>query len=70
EKKCHAGVCKSLVRFAIVAETCKGCGLCLRNCPTEAISGENKELHHIDAELCVQCGVCYEDCPFDAVTVE
>ena len=70
EKKCRAGVCKSLVRFAIDAETCKGCGLCMRNCPTEAISGEKKELHHIDAELCVQCGVCYEDCPFDAVIVE
>ncbi len=70
EKKCHAGVCKSLVRFTINAETCRGCGLCLRDCPTKAVSGEKKALHHIDAELCVQCGVCYEDCPFDAVTVE
>jgi NADH:ubiquinone oxidoreductase subunit F (NADH-binding)/(2Fe-2S) ferredoxin len=67
EKKCRAGVCKSLVRFAIDAETCKGCGLCMRDCPTKAVSGEKKEPHHIDAELCVQCGVCYEDCPFDAV---
>jgi NADH-quinone oxidoreductase subunit F len=70
EKTCHAGVCKSLVRFAINAETCKGCGLCLRDCPTEAVSGEKQEPHHINAELCVQCGVCYEDCPFDAVLVE
>jgi len=70
DKKCCAGVCKSLVRFAIDAETCKGCGLCLRECPTKAISGEKKEPHHIDSELCVQCGVCYEDCPFDAVIVK
>ena len=70
DKKCRAGVCKSLVRFAINAETCKGCGLCLRDCPTKAISGEKKEPHHIDSELCVQCGVCYEDCPFDAVIVK
>jgi len=70
QKKCLAGVCKSLVRFAISAETCKGCGLCLRDCPTKAISGEKKEPHHIDTELCVQCGVCYENCPLDAVTVE
>jgi NADH-quinone oxidoreductase subunit F len=70
DKKCRAGVCKSLVRFAIDAETCKGCGLCMRDCPTKAVSGEKKEPHHIDAELCVQCGVCYEDCPFDAVIVE
>ncbi len=70
QKKCFAGVCKSLVRFAINDETCKGCGLCLRDCPTKAISGEKKEPHHIDTESCVQCGVCYEDCPFDAVIVK
>lgn len=70
KKKCHAGVCKSLVRFTISDEICKGCGMCLRDCPTKAISGEKKEIHHIEAELCVQCGVCYENCPFDAVIVE
>jgi len=70
EKKCRAGVCKSLVRFVIDAEACKGCGLCLRDCPAEAVSGEKQEPHLINAESCVQCGVCYEDCPFDAVKVE
>ena len=70
DKKCRAGVCKSLVRFVIDAEACNGCGLCKRDCPAEAVSGEKKEPHRIDAELCIQCGVCYEDCPFDAVTVE
>jgi NADH:ubiquinone oxidoreductase subunit F (NADH-binding)/(2Fe-2S) ferredoxin len=70
DKKCRAGVCKSLVRFTIDAEACNGCGLCLRCCPAEAVSGAKKEPHRIDAELCIQCGVCYEDCPFDAVTVE
>jgi NADP-reducing hydrogenase subunit HndC len=70
QKKCLAGVCKSLVRFDINAESCKGCGLCLRDCPTKAISGEKKEPHHIDTELCVQCSVCYEACPFDAVIVK
>ena len=70
QKKCRAGVCKALVKFTIEAEACKGCGLCIRNCPTEAITGEKKGPHSIDAETCVQCGVCYEDCPFDAVMVE
>ena len=48
-------------------EACKGCGLCAKNCPQEAISGERKEPHEIDQELCIKCGVCFEVCPFDAV---
>jgi len=69
EGKCPAGVCKPLVQFKIDSQTCKGCGLCKRNCPTESISGEKKEVHTIDAATCVKCGVCYEECPFDAVAV-
>ena len=70
DKKCPAGVCKALVSFAIDAEDCKGCGICLKDCPTDAISGEKKAPHRIDSAVCIQCGVCYENCPFDAVTVE
>ena len=69
EGKCPAGVCKALVQFHIDSQSCKGCGLCKRNCPTESISGEKKEAHTIDAATCVKCGVCYEECPFDAVAV-
>ncbi|HDZ21016.1 hypothetical protein LCGC14_0254430 [marine sediment metagenome] len=69
-KRCPAGVCTSLVNFGIDSEACKGCGLCLKDCPTEAISGEKKAPHRIDETVCVQCGVCYEACPFDAITVE
>ncbi len=70
DRKCHAGVCKSLVSFAIDDEACNGCDLCRRCCPVEAVSGAKKQPHRIDAELCIKCGVCYEDCPFDAVIVE
>jgi NADH-quinone oxidoreductase subunit F len=67
QKKCPAGVCQALVTFTIDEEACRGCGLCMRDCPTEAISGEKKKPHHIDSDTCVTCGVCYEECPFDAV---
>ncbi len=70
DKKCSAGVCKALVTFGIDAEDCKGCGICLKDCPTDAISGEKKAPHRIDSAVCIQCGVCYENCPFDAVTAE
>ena len=65
--KCPAGVCKALTEFVIDAEACKGCGICSKNCPSDAISGEKKEPHAIDVEQCITCGICYEECPFDAV---
>ena len=67
DKKCPAGVCQALVTFSIDEEACKGCGLCVRDCPTDAISGEKKAPHRIDSGTCISCGVCYEECPFDAI---
>ncbi|NQT53710.1 4Fe-4S binding protein, partial [bacterium] len=68
-KTCPAGVCKALVEFRIDAQACRGCTKCLRNCPSDAITGEKKQPHAIDDAKCVKCGVCYEECPFDAVGV-
>ena len=62
-KSCPAHVCKKLIAYVIEPETCVGCLLCLKNCPTGAIRGELKKAHVIDQELCVKCGACYEVCP-------
>ena len=70
DRKCLAGVCKALVRFRIDPEACKGCMICGKACPSDAITGEKKEPHTIDADKCIKCGVCYEECKFNAVTVE
>jgi NADP-reducing hydrogenase subunit HndC len=68
DKKCLAGTCKALVNFTIDAEVCTGCGICMRDCPTNAITGEKKQAHIIDHAVCIQCGVCRDQCPFGAIT--
>jgi NADP-reducing hydrogenase subunit HndC len=69
EKRCPAGACKSLVQYSIQSDKCKGCGICLRNCPVSAISGEKQQAHVIDQAKCTRCGTCFEVCPakFSAV---
>ncbi len=67
DKKCPGRVCKALIRFTIDQQNCTGCGVCLKNCPEEAISGEKKEAHVINPELCSRCGICLDKCKFDAI---
>ena len=67
DKSCPAGVCRHLVHFEIMADKCKGCTLCARNCPAGAITGKVKEAHVIDQSKCVKCGVCMDNCRFSAI---
>lgn len=67
QKKCRAGVCKKLIQYHIKADKCRGCTLCARHCPVNAISGSVKEPHVIDAVKCIKCGACMEKCRFDAI---
>ncbi len=67
DKKCPAKICKALITYEIIEDKCTGCTVCAKKCPVDAISGERKEIHHIDQEICIKCGVCYSRCKFDAI---
>ncbi|CAH2213781.1 NADH-quinone oxidoreductase subunit NuoF [Tepidibacter aestuarii] len=67
DKKCTSKVCRSLVKYVILEDKCKGCGLCTRNCNIGAISGKLQEPHVIDSDLCVRCGMCMHVCRFKAI---
>ena len=68
--KCPAGVCRDLISFRIDSDLCTGCGICLKQCPVDAITGEKKQTHFIDIETCTRCGTCRTVCKFGAVIVE
>ncbi len=66
EQRCPAGACTALASYTIT-DACKGCGLCKKNCPVDAITGEPKKLHIINPEICIRCGACMPKCPFKAI---
>ena len=66
EKRCPAGQCHHLLSYKIT-DACKGCSLCAKNCPVNAISGEPKKKFVIDQTKCIKCGACITKCPFKAI---
>lgn len=70
DKKCPAKSCPDLLEYTIDADKCRGCTLCAKKCPANAISGEVKSAHRIDRDKCIKCGSCVSVCRFGAVNVD
>ena len=70
EKKCPAKSCPELLSYSIDPDKCRGCTLCAKKCPADAISGEVKSAHSVDTSKCIKCGSCVSVCRFGAVNVD
>ena len=69
EKRCPGEVCRELIEYYIDEDACKGCGVCKKHCPQNAITGEKKKPHQIEQDKCIKCGICRDACKFDAIKV-
>lgn len=67
DKQCRALECKAMSKITINEEKCKGCGLCQKSCPVEAIEGQAREKRVINQDKCIKCGTCLSSCPFKAI---
>jgi len=72
DKSCPACSCSALIHFEVTPDLCTKCGICVKNCPVNCISGgtggkKGEKVAFIGDEACIRCGVCFEKCPFDAI---
>jgi Pyruvate/2-oxoacid:ferredoxin oxidoreductase delta subunit len=65
KRRFHSSGWQALVE----AETCTGCGECIKPCPQAAISMNDKNVALINHEYCVGCGICKMHCPVDAINI-
>jgi NADH:ubiquinone oxidoreductase subunit F (NADH-binding)/(2Fe-2S) ferredoxin/formate hydrogenlyase subunit 6/NADH:ubiquinone oxidoreductase subunit I len=50
DKKCPAKVCKALIEYSIDEAKCTGCLLCLRSCPTNAVTERKRAKKDMEVE--------------------
>ena len=70
-KKCHTcdlPAAKDEYNRCISCGTCRDCHMCIKSCPENAISRNNKPddggfEYVVDADKCIGCGICAGICP-------
>lgn len=55
--------------FIVDPDKCIACGICINQCPTDAITADIDGKAVIDPDLCIACGICANVCPVDAIFV-
>ncbi|MCP4757309.1 MAG: 4Fe-4S dicluster domain-containing protein [Proteobacteria bacterium] len=66
---------------ATTYETCKGCGLCVKRCPMDALAlkdypqadrklNKKARVPELESDLCIGCGVCVHKCPTRSIVLE
>lgn len=65
-------VVRNLNLIPVIKSDCIGCGVCIKNCPADAIKiiligKEAKKKANIDLKKCIRCYCCHELCPEKAV---
>ena len=69
DRKCRSNVCTELRTFTIDVDSCTGCTICAKKCPTDAIIGSRKTPHFIVDDKCISCGTCFDVCKFGSIVI-
>lgn len=51
-------------------DECTGCGTCVDECPSEAISLNDNDIAVVNADECTECELCVDACPTSAISME
>ena len=54
---------------SVDADSCQGAGLCIEECPYDALSMEGAKAK-VDEDRCIGCGVCIGACPSNALSLK
>ena len=53
--------------FVVDPGKCIACGICINQCPVDAITTDIDGKALINPDLCIACGICANSCPVDAI---
>ena len=55
--------------FSLSNDKCQSCTICVKNCPSEALTLNSDDKIYFDSEKCIYCRNCEEICPLNAIRI-